>query len=294
QPNLAVWYARLDVELAMQRWGVNADKKLVNRVGRNVARAQTKDQLKARKKLTRVVDGKFRFVSDPPLLVPIDELMEGDERQDIEGLVNEALRGYRKTLSNDLRRLLDRYRLVDIARKVVGVGSVGTRAWVTLSVGRDTDDTLILQLKEAEASVLERFIGKSPYRNHGQRVVEGQRLQQAATDIFLGWQRVQDGIDGQRHDYYVRQLWDWKFSPNVDTMDPVLMASFAEMCGWTLARAHARSGDAIAIGAYLGSTDVFDRALVDFAHAYADQNEVDHQALVDAIAAGKVKAETGV
>ena len=174
------------------------------------------------------------------------------------------------------------------------MGSVGTRAWVALFVGRDTDDTLILQVKEAEASALERFLTKSTFGNQGQRVAEGQRLMQAASDVFLGWQRVNDGYDGRSHDYYVRQLWDWKLSANIETMTPQLLSSYAEMCGWTLARAHARSGDAVAISSYLGTGDTFDRAVADFAFTYADQNEADHQTLVDAIAAGTVKAEMGV
>jgi uncharacterized protein (DUF2252 family) len=183
---------------------------------------------------------------------------------------------------------------VDLARKVVGVGSVGTRSWIALFVGRDNDDTLILQVKEAEPSVLERFVAKSPFNNHGQRVVEGQRLMQAASDIFLGWQRVAEGVDGRPHDYYVRQLWDWKLSANVATMTPDALGVYAQVCAWALALGHARSGDTVAIGSYLGGNDVFALALADFAGAYADQNDRDHQALLDAIAAGTVKAETGV
>jgi uncharacterized protein (DUF2252 family) len=183
---------------------------------------------------------------------------------------------------------------VDLARKVVGVGSVGTRSWIALFVGRDNDDTLILQVKEAEASVLERFVAKSPFNNHGQRVVEGQRLMQAASDIFLGWQRVAEGVDGRPHDYYVRQLWDWKLSANVATMTPDALGVYAQVCGWALALGHARSGDTVAIGSYLGGNDVFALALADFARAYADQNDRDHQALQNAIAAGTVQAETGV
>jgi uncharacterized protein (DUF2252 family) len=292
--NLAVWYSRLDVSDALSRWGSTVGRKVTAEVQRNIAKAQTKDQLKARANLTQMVDGEFRFRSDPPLLVPVRDLYADAEADALEATVHESLRQYRRTLPGDRRHLLEGYRYVDLARKVVGVGSVGTRAWVALFVGRDLDDTLILQVKEAEASVLEQFLSRSTFGNQGQRVAEGQRLMQAASDVFLGWQRVVQGYDGRSHDYYVRQLWDWKLSANIDTMTPQLLASYAEMCGWTLARAHARSGDAIAIASYLGTGDTFDRALADFAFTYADQNEADHQSLVDAIAAGTVKAEMGV
>ena len=198
-------------------------------------------------------------------------------------MIHEGLRSYRQTLNGDRRHLLESYELVDVARKVVGVGSVGTRAWVALFEGNDADDTLILQMKEAEASVLERFCTKSVFKNHGQRVVEGQRFMQAASDIFLGWHRVPKGMDGNSHDYYFRQLWDWKVSADVDNMAPEAFLVYAKMCGWALARAHARSGDRVAIASYLGSGDTFDRAIADFAVAYADQNALDQQALVDAI-----------
>lgn len=292
--NLEAWYVRLNVADAMQRWGATASKKTVKRVERNLARAVAKDQLKARARLTHLVDGDLRFLSDPPLLVPVDQLFGDLEASAIEETVHEAIRAYRRTLPGDRRHLLESYRYVDVARKVVGVGSVGTRAYVALFVGRDLEDTLILQVKEAEASVLERFATKSVFSNHGQRVAEGQRLMQATTDVFLGWQRVKQGYDGRPHDYYVRQLWDWKFSPDIDTMEPQLLSTYAEMCGWTLARAHARSGDPVAIASYLGATNTFDVALATFAQSYADQNETDHQALVDAIASGGVEAKTGV
>jgi uncharacterized protein (DUF2252 family) len=293
-PNLQAWYSRLDVTGVLERWGATADKKTVKRVRRNIARAEAKDQLKARDKLTTLVDGEPRFVSDPPLLVPVSELYGEVDGQALLEAIHDAIRAYRRTLPRDRRHLLESYRYVDLARKVVGVGSVGTRAWVALFVGRDTDDTLILQVKEAEASVLERFAGKSVFHNHGERVTEGQRLMQASSDIFLGWHRVKDGYDGRPHDYYVRQLWDSKFSPEVETMEPPLLTSYAEMCGWTLARAHSRSADAVAIGSYLGGGDAFDRAIGAFARSYADQNERDHQALVDAIANGTVAAQTEV
>ncbi|HEX7442441.1 MAG TPA: DUF2252 family protein, partial [Acidimicrobiales bacterium] len=200
---------------------------------------------------------------------------------------------YRRSLSGDRRKLVERYRFVELARKVVGVGSVGTRAWVALLVGRDDDDPLFLQIKEAEASVMEAHLGRSKHANHGQRVVEGQRLMQANSDILLGWQHV-EGVDGLRHDYYMRQLWDWKASANVDGMTPALLDTYGQLCGWVLARAHARAGDGVAIASYLGSGDTFDRAIAEFARVYADQNELDHAALVDAIASGRVQAESGI
>jgi uncharacterized protein (DUF2252 family) len=292
--NLAVWYSRLDITTALQRWGAGITSKQMSEFQRNLAKAATKDQLKARTKLTRLVDGRLRFISDPPLLVPIDELFGADQAETLEISIREALRAYRRTLVGDRRHLLESYEFADLARKVVGVGSVGTRAWVVLFVGRDLDDTLILQVKEAEDSVLERFVGKTAYANHGQRVVEGQRVMQSSSDLFLGWQRVTQGVDGRSHDYYMRQLWDQKLSANIDVMRPETMVIYAQMCAWTLARAHARSGDAVAIGSYLGSGDVFDRAIGEYAGAYADQNERDHTALVDAIAAGTVPAESGI
>jgi uncharacterized protein (DUF2252 family) len=290
--NLDVWYARLDVNGVIQRWGAGADPKRVKEFQRNVAKASTKDQIKARAKLTRPDGDGLRFISDPPLLVPVAELFSNpDEANAIEEAIHETIRSYRRTLQGDRRRFMESYQFVDLARKVVGVGSVGTRAWVALFVGTSNDDTLIVQIKEAEASVLERFVGRSAYNNQGQRVVEGQRLMQAASDIFLGWQRVNQGVDGRPHDYYVRQLWDSKMSAPIDTMLPDGLAIYAQLCGWTLARGHARSGDRIAITSYMGGSDVFAQALARFASAYADQNETDHQALVKAIADGTVAAD---
>jgi uncharacterized protein (DUF2252 family) len=181
-----------------------------------------------------------------------------------------------------------------MARKVVGVGSVGTRCWIVLMLGRDETDPLFLQVKEAEASVLSRFAGASKYANQGQRVVAGQRLMQATSDIFLGWQHVEAGADGQARDFYVRQLRDWKFSVEIESLRPEGLQLYGELCGWTLARAHARSGDRIAIAAYLGNSDVFDRAITKFAAAYADQNERDYHALVDAVKSGRITAEPGI
>ncbi len=227
------------------------------------------------------------------MIVPTEELVGAVEAKEIDERFHGLIREYRRTLPRDRRALLERYRFVHAARKVVGVGSVGTRAWVVLLLGRDNDDPLILQAKEAEASVLESFVGKSQFDNHGQRVVEGQRLMQAASDIMLGWLRS-PGIDGVERDFYVRQLWDAKGSAPVETMEPNGMVAYADLCGTTLAKAHARSGDAVAIAGYLGSGSNFDRALDTFAEAYADQNEHDYDALKEAAASGRVTAEAGL
>lgn len=287
--NLDTWYKHLDVAAIEQQWGTSATPKETAGFQKVVAKAESKTRMKALAKLTEVVDGRLRFKSDPPLLVAMDDLPEGaDDR--LRQVVVDALQEYRTTLSDDRRYLLETYRFVDLARKVVGVGSVGTRCWLALFVGRDDDDPLFLQIKEAEASVLERFLGPSEYPESGQRVVEGQRLMQSSSDIFLGWHRVRadEPIDGRHHDYYVRQLWDGKGSAVVETMSPKTMGMYGEMCGWTLARAHARSGDPIAIDAYLGTGSKFDKAITAFARAYADQNDRDHRAVVDAIADGRL------
>ena len=291
--NLDIWYASLDVDGILQRWGGELGGKAVKILQRSSTKAESKDRLKARSKLTRVVDGDLQFISDPPLLVPVEEVFSNEDRQQVEQVIHSAFRLYRRTLASDRRHLLERYELVHLARKVVGVGSVGTRSWVALLVGRDQDDPLFLQIKEAEGSVIEPYAGKSQFANHGQRVVTGQRLMQAASDIFLGWQHVV-GEGGIHHDYYMRQLWDWKASADLETMGADVMGVYAQLCGWTLARGHARSGDAISIGSYLGRGDTFDQAIADFARAYADQNELDHSALVDAIASGRVTAQLGI
>ncbi len=293
QPNLDVWYARLDQATATSLWGSRLSNAAIARLQRAVQKARSKDRLKAKAKLTQLVDGELRFLSQPPLLVPASELFPEADFEELRDTIGGALRSYRSTLSGENCRLLDGYRFVDLARKVVGVGSVGTRCWIALLVGRDDDDPLFLQVKEAEASVLEPFLGAPEFENQGERVVEGQRLTQAASDIFLGWERV-DGLDGRTHDYYLRQLWDWKASADIDSMDRATLGVYGKICGWVLARAHARSGDAIAIGAYLGSGESFDRAIVEFAQGYADRNELDHQRLVDQIAAGEVPALAGV
>ena len=292
--NLEVWYSRLDMTGVAQKWGSEVSSNVLAAFQKTTAKAQSKDQLKAREKLTEVVDGELRFRSDPPLLVRVSELYGKADAGQLRKTIHEGIRSYRETLTGDRRHLLESYELVDVARKVVGVGSVGTRAWVSLFKGDDAGDTLILQMKEAEASVLERFCTKSEFKTHGERVVEGQRLMQASSDIFLGWQQVPIGVDGNSHDYYFRQLWDWKLSADVDNLAAEALLVYAKMCGWALARAHARSGDRVAIASYLGSSDAFDRALADFAISYADQNALDHQELVDAIANGSVHAELGV
>jgi uncharacterized protein (DUF2252 family) len=291
--NLDVWYANLDAERFLSAAGTQLDAEVRRRAERNIAKARTRDSLEAFDKLTQLVDGERAFVSDPPLIVPIEELVPDVERGQLMERLHRLLRSYRRTLQSDRRHLLENFRLVQVARKVVGVGSVGTRAWVLLLLGRDDQDPLFLQAKEAEASVLERFAGVSEYTNHGQRVVAGQHVMQASSDIFLGWDRV-EGLDGQPRDFYVRQLGDWKGSADIDRMDPRLMLAYGQLCGWTLARAHARSGDRIAIGSYLGTRNVFDQAVTNFAEAYADQNQHDYEALQTAVANRRLVARPGL
>jgi uncharacterized protein (DUF2252 family) len=293
QNNLQVWYARLDVD------ELRAQVKLTSRMRKafntGLAKARGSDSMKALAKLTSTVDGRPQIISDPPLTMPLRDLFQSD--QDAAGLSQmlfDLLASYRHTLPADTAALLGRYELADIARKVVGVGSVGTRCWIVLMLASDGSDPLFLQVKEAEQSVLAEFAGHSRYANQGERVVVGQRFTQAASDIFLGWIRVAHGLDGRQHDYYVRQLRDWKFSANIAGMPPSWLRQYAAACGWTLARAHAKTGDRVAIAAYLGSSDVFDQALADFAASYADQSDRDHAALVEAIKSGRIQAEAGV
>jgi uncharacterized protein (DUF2252 family) len=247
--------------------------------------------MRALAKLTHKVDGQPMILSDPPLVVPLAELVDsGDEQDSLESRIHALYRGYRRALPGDRRVLLERFHYVDLARKVVGVGSVGTRCWLMLMLGRDERDPLFLQIKEAEASVLEPLLGRSSFAAHGRRVVEGQRLMQAVSDIFLGWVHTEHELPGGGRDFYVRQLWDWKSSIEVGTILPRGLAVYAVACGWTLARAHARSGDRIAIGAYLGKSDRFGHAVAEFANAYADLNEHDHRALVQAVADSRITA----
>ncbi len=292
--HLEVWYSHLDIESVVQEFGSQYKPKLVKRADKQLAKARTKDSMAAFSKLTHDVDGKARIVDQSPLIVPIDQLAEGREREEMFEALRQLMRGYRETLEFDRRVLLEEFELTDFARKVVGVGSVGTRAWIALLVGRDGQDPLFLQMKEAEASVMEDFLGPSEFENHGERVVTGQRLMQASSDIFLGWLHVESGFDGQERDFYGRQLKDWKGSAETEQMVPQGMAAYGKLCGWTLARAHARSGDRIAIASYLGTSDSFDRAILQFSEAYAEQNERDYSKLAKAVKSGKITAETGL
>ncbi len=291
--NLDVWYSRLQVQEGLPQLHALLSKKGLKEAERLVAKARTKDSIQAFDKLTHVVDGEPRIVSDPPLIVPVEELLTADQAATFLERYHELLRTYRRSLLGDRRHLLEDFRFVHMAHKVVGVGSVGTRAWIVLMLGRDNGDPLFLQAKEAQDSVLAPFVGKSRFANQGERVVEGQRLMQAASDIFLGWERA-EGLSGGKRDFYIRQLRDWKGSWPPEAMNPRAMSVYGRMCARTLARAHARSGDRIAIAAYLGASDVFDRSIAGFAEAYADQNERDYQALKDAAASGRVVAETGI
>jgi len=273
--NLGTWYSRLDVASVLDQLRAVAPKRVAGAT-RATDRARSKDNLKALRKLTEVVDGELRLRNDPPVLVPVRDLAPGREREELLAWLREQIRKFHASLPDERALLLSRYRLVDAARKVVGVGSVGTRCWVLLFLGRDDDDPLFLQVKEAQASVLESVAGPSVYPNHGQRVVQGQRLVQAASDIWLGWVRAA-GLDGVERDFYVRQLWDWKLSVDVDAMDATTLGFYAQMCGWTLARAHAVSGDSVAIASYLGTSRRFETAIAEFSVAYADQNERDYE-----------------
>jgi uncharacterized protein (DUF2252 family) len=287
--NLEVWYARLD-EDAIREQLRNAGQELAKKAEKGAVKARAKDSLRALGKLTERVDGELRIVSRPPLVVPLEELLPEDEKVDVEAMLRGVLERYAQTLKGDRRRLLETYTLRHVAHKVVGVGSVGTRAWILLLTGRDDEDPLFLQAKEAQASVFEPFAGASEFDNHGRRVVEGQWMMQAASDSFLGWCAVV-GIDDRRRDFYVRQLWDGKGSTEVEEMPPSGMEVYARLCAWTLARAHSRSGDAVAIGAYLGSGQRFDEALTKFSSLYADQNERDYAAMRQAIDSGRLPSE---
>ncbi len=288
--NLDLWYARLDAETLVGRIRTVTERKQLLR-GRKKALAN--DSMRAFAKLTQLVDGEPRIISEPPLVEPIADLVaRGSATIDAPSAMETALATYQQSLLSDRRELLQGYRYVDLARKVVGIGSVGTRCWIVLLLGRDSNDPLFLQVKEAEASVLERPGTTPPWPSHGQRVVEGQRLMQASSDIFLGWLDVDAAIDGTAaRDYYVRQLWDWKAAIEVGAVRPTGFTLYAQACGWTLARAHARSGDRIAIAAYLGRGDVFDQAIADFAGTYADQTERDHAALRHAVDDGRIAAD---
>jgi uncharacterized protein (DUF2252 family) len=297
--NLEVWYSRLSRGLLREAAaaGLKAGQRrdFQSRVRKATEKATTKDSMKAFAKLTTSVDGQLQIISDPPVIVRAVDLLPAGEARDLQSLMQGLFEEYKATLQDDRRRLLENYRFVDLARKIVGVGSVGTRCWILLLEGQSIDrDPLFLQFKEAGTSVLERFAGESEFGNHGRRVVEGQRLMQSVSDIMLGWLHTDDGLDGRARDFYGRQLWDWKFSADVDTMTPRIMGPYVEMCAWTLARAHARSGDRLALASYLGGGDAFDGAIADFAELYADQSERDYDALRDAIESGRVVAESGI
>jgi uncharacterized protein (DUF2252 family) len=293
-PNLAVWYARMEIDSVLREYASQFASKRVKRTEKALAKARTKDSMSAFAKLTQQIDGRAEIVDQSPLIVPLRVLVPGHEHERLFEWLRKLARIYRHSLEHDRRVLLEQFQLSDFARKVVGVGSVGTRAWIALFFGRDGHDPLFLQFKEAEASVLEEFLGKSTFRNHGQRVVTGQKLMQASSDIFLGWLHVAEGMDGRSRDFYGRQLKDWKGSAEIEQMVPEGMAVYGRLCGWTLARAHARSGDRVAIAAYLGGGDAFDRAILEFSKAYADQNERDYQQFVEAVRAGRIVAETGL
>jgi hypothetical protein len=293
QGNLAVWYTHLDMDTVLAQVGKHLDTAYEKRARAMADKARSRDSVQALAKLTTVVDGRVRILSQPPLLVPVEELWGEAEAK----LAYDALRGlvrvYRRTLQRDRQHLLEQFELVQLARKVVGVGSVGTRAWIILFEGIEGADPLFLQAKEAQRSVLSDFVKSTGVKNQGERVVTGQRLMQASSDIFLGWERAlaPDGVD---RDFYVRQLRDGKGSVVIEVLNSEAMAFYGRICGNTLARAHARSGDRVAIAAYLGSSNRFDNAIADFAESYADQNERDHAALVDAVKTGRLKAETGI
>jgi hypothetical protein len=293
--NLGVWYTQVDIDEFRTRFDSLLRERQRKALDKGLAKARTRDSMQELNKLTRIEDGKPRIVPDPPVVVPLRDLLgELAGARDIEKELRALIGQYRRTLQPDRRVLLEQFEFADMARKVVGVGSVGTRCWIVLMLGRDETDPLFLQVKEAEDSVLARFAGPSKYSHQGERVVNGQRLMQASSDIFLGWQRVAAGIDGKARDFYVRQLRDWKFSVDIAAMVPRGLRLYGELCGLTLARAHARSGDEIAIAAYLGGSDVFENAIADFSAAYADQNERDFQAFTAAIASGRLVAERGV
>jgi len=288
--NLDLWYSRLDEADIHARFDDRVPTAALKRFRKGVEKARRKNSLRAQARLTERVDGKLRIASDPPLITRLEELFDPEEASQIASVLHAWLRGYRQSLQPNRRRLLESFELVDVARKVVGVGSIGTRCWIAFMRGLDSSDPLFLQIKEAEASVLEPHLAMSAYGNHGRRVVEGQRLMQSASDIFLGWHRATDPT-GTTRDFYVRQLWDGKLSPQIEMMEPEVLAAFGEMCGSTLARGHARSGDRVAIASYLGGGTPFDRALTRFAVDYADQNERDYEDVVAAIREGRLPAD---
>ena len=294
QTFLDVWYAHLDIEPVLAQFRSQVKAKRYKEGEKLLARAHTSDTMKAVRKLTTMVDGQRRIISDPPLIVPVEEVFADVQADAIYQLLHTVLGRYRRTLQSDRRHLLEQFTMVQVARKVVGVGSVGTRAYVLLMDALDGVEPLFLQAKEAEPSVLAEYAGRSQYTNQGERAVAGQHLMQAESDIFLGWTRVANPLDGIDRDFYVRQLKDWKFSVPIEQMLPKGMTLYAGLCGWTLARAHACSGDRIALAAYLGGSTRFDEAIADFAETYADQNERDYAAFQAAAKEGKIEATTEI
>jgi len=290
-PVLGVWYASLDMEEILRRYKDEVKGSRYKATEALLDKARSRDSTQALRKLTTVVDGQRRLVSDPPLIVPVEDLFPEVEAEALYDEIRQLIDRYARTLQPNRRHLLSQFTLVQMARKVVGVGSVGTRSWVLLMQADGGAESLFLQAKQAQESVLAAYAGRGRHTNHGSRVVNGQHLMQAVSDIFLGWQRTA-GLDGVDRDYYVRQLRDWKFSAPIEQMVPAGMALYAGLCAWTLARAHARTGDRIAIAAYLGGTDKFDRAIVEFAETYADLTERDHAALSQAVVDGRAEAAT--
>jgi uncharacterized protein (DUF2252 family) len=292
--NLEVWYAAGDVEQMRAQFADQLKARQRKAVTAAMDKALTRDSTKALSKLARPVDGQLRIISEPPLIVPVRDLLaDQQESAGYESLLEGLIGKYRRTLETDRRILMEQYQFTDMARKVVGVGSVGTRCWIILMMGRDRSDPLFLQVKEAQESVLSRYGRGGRFASEGERVVAGQRLMQAASDLFLGYVQAA-GVDGVARDFYVRQLRDWKFSLPIEAMVPRGMRLYARLCGWSLARAHARSGDRIAIGSYLGGSAVFDRAIADFAASYADQNQRDYEALQRAADTGRIAVQRGV
>lgn len=289
---MSVWYAHLDMEEILPRFSSLLDPKKTPMIWKAITNARAHDSHQAVDKLCHSKGGELRIIHDPPLVVPVEEFIGEVDPKTTSDALTRIIRSYRRTLQPDLRHLFEHYKFAHLARKVVGVGSVGTEAWIALFLARDDGTPLFLQIKEAQPSVLERFTSKSMFSNHGHRVVAGQRLMQAASDIFLGWERFE--WDGEERDYYFRQLRDWKGSVDVDGMTPAGMDVWGRMCGWTLARAHARSGDRIAIGAYMGKSEAFETAVAEFADRYADVNEVDYRLLKSAVANGRLIAVSGL
>lgn len=290
-PTLDVWYAHVDVDAQMPTLLAPLDEESARRAERKLAKVRTHDSLQAFRKLTERVDGKVRIVSRPPLVVPVRELISADEVTSLLAGFRQVIRAYAATLQSDRRHLLEQFRVIDVAHKVVGVGSVGLRAWIVLLEAVHNGEPLFLQVKEAQRSVLDGLCGSSRHHNQGARVVAGQHVMQASSDIFLGWVNATE-LDGVARDYYVRQLRDWKGSAPPQRMGPVDMQAYAQLSGWTLARAHARSGDRAAIASYLGKKDTFERAIAEFARAYGDLTRADYDALRAAAAAGRIDATT--